>query len=140
MKLEDYFIINENILLDEEQQNEIIESNKEAIDELKSFFLSKQYENLDENLYRSLEKNFNKLFVESKNYNTIVNLSSQIKLTNEYSLNVESLLEESQKLNKRFSNGIYESALFNFLCIMESNKEDINFITEDSQIYDELIK
>ena len=140
MKLEDYFIINENILLDEEQQNEIIESNKEAIDELKSFFLSKQYENLDEDLYRSLEKNFNKLFVESKNYNTIVNLSSQIKLTNEYSLNVESLLEESQNLNKRFSNGIYESALFNFLCIMESNKEDINFITEDSQIYDALIK
>ena len=75
MKLEDYFIINENILLDEEQQNEIIESNKEAIDELKSFFLSKQYENLDENLYRSLEKNFNKLFVESKNYNTIVNVN-----------------------------------------------------------------
>ena len=82
MKLEDYFIINENILLDEEQQNEIIESNKEAIDELKSFFLSKQYENLDEDLYRSLEKNFNKLFVESKNYNTIVNLSSQIKKCN----------------------------------------------------------
>ena len=75
MKLEDYFIINENILLDEEQQNEIIESNKEAIDELKSFFLSKQYENLDEDLYRSLEKNFNKLFVESKNYNTIVNVN-----------------------------------------------------------------
>jgi uncharacterized membrane protein YeaQ/YmgE (transglycosylase-associated protein family) len=49
------------------------------------------------------------------------------------------MLVTKQKLVKRFGS-LYEHALFNFLCIVESNKDDIKFINEDAQVYEELIQ
>jgi hypothetical protein len=139
MNIQDYFMVNEKLNLTPEQLADINENNKESIEKYKEFIVNRVYEKLDDDFYVSLEKNFNKLFVEAKTYNSIVNLNTNIKLTNEYLLNNESLLEESQKLVKRFGS-LYENALFNFLCIVESNKDDIKFINEDAQVYEELIQ
>ena len=139
MELKDYFIENTNFSMSEELLNECNEQNESVINDLKNFFLEQCYENLDEDFYKSLEMNFNKIFTESKKYNKMINIVSTIKETNEYLLNIESLLPETQSLINRHGS-LYESALSNFLCIMESNKEEIKYITEDSLVYDELIQ
>jgi hypothetical protein len=142
MTIKDYFVENKRVSLTEEQLQEIRESNNQHIEKLKEFFMSKTYESLDEDKYVSLEKNFNKMFTEVKSYNSIVNLTSNIRLTNEYLLNKETLLPESQKLAKRFGS-LYENALSNFLCIMEASEDKSNeaeIITEDAKVYDELIQ
>lgn len=139
MELKDYFIENQNFSLSEEEVNEYKEQNEKKLDELKNFFLEQKYENLDEDFYKSLEMNFNKIFTESKKYNKMINIVSNVKYINEFLLNTENLLPETQSLIKRHGS-LYNEALSMFLCIMESNKEEINFITEDALVYDELIQ
>lgn len=139
MELKDYFITNEKFSLTEEQLNENLKLNEDKINELTKLFLSQEYEILDENEICSLEKNFNKIFTESKKYNKMINLVSLLRENNEYLLNKEVLTPETISLIKRHGS-LYESALTNFLVIMEYNKNEIKFVTEDSKVYDELIE
>ena len=76
MNIQDYFMVNEKLNLTPEQLAEINESNKESIEKYKEFIVNRVYEKLDDDFYVSLEKNFNKLFVEAKTYNSIVNLNT----------------------------------------------------------------
>jgi uncharacterized membrane protein YeaQ/YmgE (transglycosylase-associated protein family) len=139
MNIQEYFIKNENVNLTEEEIVKNIEDNKESLEKLTEFFLSHKYENLDDNKVISLEKNFNKIFTESKKYNKMINLVSNLKGTNTFVLNEELLQDETKSLIKRHGS-LFESSLSNFLCIMEANEDKIDYITEDSKIYDELIK